>query len=126
MIDFSELVASRVREVRLLQGWSQEKLAEEAGLSKDAVSRIERGDREPRLDTLVLIARAVGTSISRLLDFQEPVSRSSAREQQLRSLEQALGQMDPWLAKAVVSVVQTIAKAYHARSRPGRRGGRRA
>jgi transcriptional regulator with XRE-family HTH domain len=64
--NLSDAIASRVRELRLAKGWSQERLADETGLSKDAVSRIERGDRGPRLDTLERIGGGASRSARHL------------------------------------------------------------
>jgi transcriptional regulator with XRE-family HTH domain len=61
--NLSEGMAGRIREPRRARGWSQTQMAKEAGLSDDGVSRIERGDRKPRLATLELIAAALGLSL---------------------------------------------------------------
>lgn len=107
----SELVPQRVRELRQRKRWSQEKLAEEAGVSKDAVSRIERGDREPRIDTLEMIAEALGTNLSRLFDFSKPIRMTSLQEDHLRVLKQALVMLEPWLAQEMVKSFRDIARA---------------
>lgn len=111
MAKASDLVAGRVRELRASKGWSQEKLAEAAGLSKDAVSRIERGDRGPRLDTLEQIAKAVGTTLAKLVDFGEPTPRPSLQDERLRSLERSLEQVDPWLAQSLIRAIQIVVQA---------------
>jgi transcriptional regulator with XRE-family HTH domain len=130
MIKSSDLVPARVRELRRRKGWSQEKLAEESGLSKDAVSRIERGDREPRLDTIEQIANAVGIPLSKLFDFGEPAPRASARDEQIRSLDRSLSLVEQWLADALVDAVRRIAQAANsqaqAQAKSQGRGGRRA
>lgn len=128
MAKASDLVAGRVRELRASKGWSQEKLAEAAGLSKDAVSRIERGDRGPRLDTLEQIAKAVGTTLAKLVDFGEPTPRPSLQDERLRSLERSLEQIDSWLSQSLIRAVQIVVKAgvrandQRQRTRRGHRG----
>ncbi|MCL2127265.1 MAG: helix-turn-helix transcriptional regulator [Treponema sp.] len=49
------------------RGWSQEKLAEKAGVSRNAISDIENGDKFARAKTLVNIARAFETEVYELL-----------------------------------------------------------
>ena len=45
---------------RLAQGLSQEALAERTGLSREAIGRLERGERlSPRRDTVSLLAKAL-------------------------------------------------------------------
>ena len=47
-----------LRAARSLLGWSQKALAERAGISESAINRLERFDREPRLDTVSRIESA--------------------------------------------------------------------
>jgi transcriptional regulator with XRE-family HTH domain len=47
-----------LRAARSLLGWNQKVLAERAGVSESAVNRLERFDREPRLDTISKIETA--------------------------------------------------------------------
>ncbi len=52
-------VGKTVRQLRLAKGWTQEELAERAGLHPTYVGGIERGERNVGLDNLVGIARAL-------------------------------------------------------------------
>lgn len=56
-----------MRRLRLRAGLSQEELADAAGLHPTEVSRLERGVREPRLGTIVRMARALGVKPEALL-----------------------------------------------------------
>jgi transcriptional regulator with XRE-family HTH domain len=62
-VDFGE----RVRELRLRRGWTQERLAEEAELNAVQVSHIERGANEPKLTTIIRLARALGVKAGKLV-----------------------------------------------------------
>jgi transcriptional regulator with XRE-family HTH domain len=57
---------NRVRELRLEHGWSQEDLAERAGLHRNYVGGIERGERNVGLDNIHKLARALKTDITEL------------------------------------------------------------
>jgi transcriptional regulator with XRE-family HTH domain len=57
-----------LRRERLRRGLSQEDLGHASGLHPTEVSRLERGVREPRLSTIVALARGLGTTPSALLD----------------------------------------------------------
>jgi len=59
----SNAVGNRVRALRDLRGYSQEKLAEMAGISKPYVTRIEQGNRTPHEDVLQRIAEALGCTL---------------------------------------------------------------
>jgi transcriptional regulator with XRE-family HTH domain len=60
----------RIQELRLQRGWSQEQLAEAAGLSARTVQRME-GGRPGSLDTLKAIAAAFDVDVASL-DGPEP------------------------------------------------------
>lgn len=59
----------RLREVRADVGVSQDTLAERAGVHPTAIGRMERGGREPRLATILRLARALGVHPGVLLDI---------------------------------------------------------
>lgn len=61
-----------IQRERTRLGLSQEKLAEQVGVSRQAVSKWELGDAVPDTDKLVPLARALGISVDTLLDNQPP------------------------------------------------------
>ncbi|MBS1856135.1 MAG: helix-turn-helix transcriptional regulator [Acidobacteria bacterium] len=61
--------ALRVRELRAQKGWSQERLAEEAGIHRTYLGGIETARRNPSLRNIIRIAAALGVSVKEL--FQE-------------------------------------------------------
>lgn len=56
-----------IRELRQARGISQEKLALIAEVDRSYVGRIERGDNNAALLTLVRLADALGTTVARLM-----------------------------------------------------------
>ena len=60
------LFGKRIRELRLKQKWSQEKLAETASLSTAYVSDIERGRRNVGLTIVLKLARAFKVDAGKL------------------------------------------------------------
>ncbi|MFC2401231.1 MAG: helix-turn-helix domain-containing protein [Streptococcus sobrinus] len=60
-----------VANLRKQKGWTQERLAEKAGLSVRTIQRIERGD-DSSLETLGLVANALDVSIKELFQADEP------------------------------------------------------
>lgn len=59
---------ANVRRHRLRLGLSQEALGFKCGLHPTEISRLERAMREPRLGTIVVIARALEIKPSELLE----------------------------------------------------------
>jgi ribosome-binding protein aMBF1 (putative translation factor) len=58
----------RVRALRKARGWTQEDLAETAGLHENYISRLETGAQEPGFFVLRRLARAFNLSAGVLLD----------------------------------------------------------
>ena len=58
--------------MRRSRGWSGDRLAERAGLSRDAIYKIELGQRSPRLGTLLALADALGVAPCELLEGLRP------------------------------------------------------
>jgi len=63
-----ERFAANLRAAREQRGLSQEALAQVGGLHRTEISLLERGQREPRLSTIVTLARALNMEPARLLD----------------------------------------------------------
>jgi len=61
-----------VRSLRKQRGLSQETLAEACGLSRNYISDIERGVRNPGLLVLVGLARALHVTLRELVEEIEP------------------------------------------------------
>jgi transcriptional regulator with XRE-family HTH domain len=57
----------RVRELRKARGWTQEQLAESADLHENYISRLETGEQEPGLFTILRLCRAFEMSAGEML-----------------------------------------------------------
>ena len=57
-----------IRKHRNAKGWSQEELADRAGMHRTFISSIERGVRNPTVTSLHRVASAMGLTVSELLD----------------------------------------------------------
>lgn len=78
--DPSAAFRKRLRELRAALGWSQEQLAEQAGLNYKHYQEIERGGKtDIRFSTLVRLAAALGISLHEL--FLEEQGGARAAEQ---------------------------------------------
>lgn len=66
------LFGERLQNLRKKAGLSQQKLADAAGISREAVARFESGeDDNPKLKTIVDLSAALGARPSELVDFVE-------------------------------------------------------
>lgn len=65
------MFAEQLKSNRKKLGYSQEKLAEKAGINLRTVQRLEKGETEPRGDTVVRIADVLQVKPGDLLDYQK-------------------------------------------------------
>jgi len=70
-------VGERIKMVREARGWTQEKLADEANISRGFLSEVEKHGKNISLDLLLRIATALGASVGYLAtgDGEQPGER---------------------------------------------------
>jgi transcriptional regulator with XRE-family HTH domain len=66
MSDELQQLGGRVRQRRIDEGLSQEKLAERCGFDRTYISLVERGQRNPSFTNLLKLARGLNTDLSHL------------------------------------------------------------
>jgi transcriptional regulator with XRE-family HTH domain len=66
MPDSLDIFAANLRRIRQERGFSQERLAHEAGLNTTHVAKIERTEREPGVRTVAKLANALGVPAAEL------------------------------------------------------------
>lgn len=67
----SEKICLKIRLERQKRGFSQEEFAEKAGLSRNAIWKIESGKVSPTLDTLEKIAAALDMDFMSFVDVSK-------------------------------------------------------
>jgi transcriptional regulator with XRE-family HTH domain len=65
----SLIFSERLKSIRESMGLSQYALAKHAGLTKQAIWRLENGEREPAWSTVQLLAAALGVSCESFADL---------------------------------------------------------
>ncbi len=68
-------LGARLRDLRTARGWTQDELARRAGLSKSYLSRIEDGDRQPSLASLLSLSQAFEVTLAAL--FAVPAAKET-------------------------------------------------
>jgi len=62
------MITKKLKELRKNAGWSQQKLAEKAGLSYNVITKIEQGaSKSPSIHTMIKLANAFNISIDALV-----------------------------------------------------------
>lgn len=62
------LTANRLQQLRKMNGYSQEVLAEKLGISRQSISKWERAEASPEIDNLMALAKIYGITVDELLD----------------------------------------------------------
>lgn len=67
-MEIEKRLAERVKRYRKERGWSQEELADRAGLHRTFISQIERATKNTTIRSTEQVAKALGVSFADLLD----------------------------------------------------------
>lgn len=67
-MDVRKRLAGNMKRLRKERGWSQEALADEAGLDRTYISGVERVVKNPTISVVERIATALGCRMGELLD----------------------------------------------------------
>lgn len=97
-------VGKRIRAARLTKGWTQEELAEKAGISPTHVSVIERAGNSVKPETFVSICCALGVSADDVLQDLVPPSVSV----QTSELEKILRGQPQEVQRTALRVVRAV------------------
>lgn len=71
MANLKKLIGAKISEYRKIKDMTQAQLAEKTSLSNDFISRIERGERIPTIETLDKITSVLDVSLGEFFDFGE-------------------------------------------------------
>jgi putative transcriptional regulator len=63
-------ISNRVKELRTLRGWTQEQLAEAAGVSRQSINSIERNRYVPSLELALTFARIFACSTDQIFQLE--------------------------------------------------------
>ena len=72
-------IANRLCAYRKNSGMSQEELAEKVGVSRQAVSKWERGEASPDTDNLILLSRIYGVTLDELIN-KDPAEKNTSSD----------------------------------------------
>ncbi len=90
-------------------GMTQSKLAEVTNLSVDLISRIERGERAPSLESIEKISKALGVRLSELFNFEnEEISVLSEGPSENMELWKLLKNSKPHQVKKIIEIVKIV------------------
>ena len=68
MSDIAKSIGQRIRNYRVQQGWSQEKLAELSGCHPTYIGQLERGEKNATIESIEKISLALNVPLSTLFE----------------------------------------------------------
>jgi len=63
-------ILNQVKELRAVKGWTQEQLAQAAGVSRQSINSIERNRYVPSLELALIFARIFGCSTDQIFRLE--------------------------------------------------------
>ncbi|MGC5774876.1 helix-turn-helix domain-containing protein [Paenibacillus pabuli] len=109
-MNLPESVGNRIRELRKAKGWTQEQLAEAAGLHYSYIGGVERGDRNISLETLEKIINGLQISAEEIFKFKEESEYNRALDEHITLISGKSSDEITSLTKMVKEVLNTIEK----------------
>lgn len=103
-----QLFGLRVQALRRRRGLTQEDLAEAIERSVDTVSNIERGQTGTRIETALLIAEAVGVTVTELFEFGHDGGGDRERRRAIEQIVGMLADSDDTTLQAVTDMVRIM------------------
>jgi putative transcriptional regulator len=64
------IITNRIRDLRSANGWTQEQLAQAAGVSRQSINSIERNRYVPSLELALIFSRIFGCSTDQIFQLE--------------------------------------------------------
>lgn len=100
-------IGNRIRKIRTKKGLSQEKLAELSNLNTSYIGQVERGEKNPSVETIYSITTALGVSIQSLFENISSADSSPSYANQVYSL---MISMDERQSKALYEIALLLSE----------------
>ncbi|MDI7219542.1 helix-turn-helix domain-containing protein [Leptospira santarosai] len=105
----AEKLGTNIRSLRSKKGWSQTELADKVGAHLTHINRIENGKYLPALDTVVLIAEALESSLDILVNGSTETSKGiRIEDQSFAEKIRLLNSLDEEEKKAVILFLDSL------------------
>jgi transcriptional regulator with XRE-family HTH domain len=99
------LLGRRIRSLRNMKDWTQQKLGEEADINYKFLGEIERGLQNPSFNVLVKIASALGVDLPELFRFEQEIIDRKEIE---RRIKQAIKTLPDDKLHQILMIMRTL------------------
>ena len=116
----TQTIGRKLRQFRQKKGYSQETLADRAGLHPTYIGQVERGEKNITVETLAKITTALGIPISSVFDDVLSNPMPSAENYPLRAYElfSSLSEKDQRRLYDILSQIRSLLQLHLARTSP--------
>lgn len=103
-------MTNRIKQIRLEKGISQKRLADLLGITRQAISQYENGNREPKLETWQKLAKLFNVTVPYLQGIDDKPNNGYPKEYIYKCLDDAYKNM--WIGKSDLIGVSFIPALY--------------
>ncbi|MBC7340925.1 MAG: helix-turn-helix transcriptional regulator [Clostridia bacterium] len=100
-------IGKKIRKLREAQGYTIETLAQAAGVAKGTVARLEMGAGTPRIDTLEVIAKTLGTTLEDLIAASD-IDETDPAEAEIQGIADIIRRLRPEQRRALREFLLTM------------------
>ena len=104
-IALSKLIGANIRKYRIQRDVSQEHLALESGIHPAYISKLERGEKCPTIDTLYRLSKALGIPVYKLIDIDGDMDNISDTAYKI---QKSLNELNPDQQNRVAELIDEI------------------
>ena len=101
----SRLIGANIRKYRIQRDVSQEHLALESGIHPAYISKLERGEKCPTIDTLYRLAKALGIPVYKLIDIDGDMDNVSDAAYKI---QKSLNELEPDKQSRMAELIDEI------------------
>jgi transcriptional regulator with XRE-family HTH domain len=107
MEDIKTLLGRRIRYLRNRRGFTQEQLGEKANVNYKYLGAIERGERNPSIDNLARVAKALGVRLHDIFIFEQEIEDTQLLKKRIDDLLKNASKIE---FKTIYRVIEAILK----------------
>lgn len=114
MSELIKVICANIREVRKINGLTQEELAEKCGLHTTYLAGVERGERNITMQTLEKIAQGLEISPIELLKFEglDIDEQFFNKQEKLKVLLNIMNDFNEHELSRIINIIQEIKQMY--------------
>lgn len=114
MSELIKVICANIREVRKINGLTQEELAEKCGLHTTYLAGVERGERNITMQTLEKIAQGLEISPIELLKFEglDIDEQFFNKQEKLKVLLNIMNDFNEHEISRIINIIQEIKQMY--------------